>query len=438
MGALLSSLRSRCISLWSRWSQCSPPLPPAEASCSSHHERLPDIEEEGESKVPYPSPPPKKRALLIGITYHDSTSPLWTPLDGPHVDVKHFQQLLIHTYGYSPEDIVVLKDDPTLPEHLHPTRANMIRELKQLVSGAAPGDKFTFLYSGHSDQQLSFDDIEEEEDGQDEVIITCDLRRIIDNELKYILVKDLPVGCSLLAILDTCHSGTMLDLPHYHCNNIYVPWLSKGNRRTKTMQNKIVRGHAFGLVSLPGSGSQQSSSIASMMDSQHRLSDTRPGTPLRVTTDVGGALSANQRELSVEADARGNMSVLSPTRTFMSPISRVRCDGWCGYDLIPRATVVSLSACADLQRAWEGPRGSLTVVLCEFLKKQPSPSYGTLMSHVNFQLHANCRALHNYTLQEKKKAARGEGPGFDGELNNFQAPQLSSLAKLNMNDTLRL
>jgi hypothetical protein len=48
----------------------------------------------------------------------------------------------------------------------------------------------------------------------------------------------------------------------------------------------------------------------------------------------------------------------------------------------------------------------------------------------SFQLHANCRTLHNYTLHEKKKAARGEGPGFDGELNNFQAPQLSSLAKL--------
>ncbi len=48
----------------------------------------------------------------------------------------------------------------------------------------------------------------------------------------------------------------------------------------------------------------------------------------------------------------------------------------------------------------------------------------------SFQLHANCRALHEYTLGEKKKAARGEGPGFNGELNNFQAPQLSSLAKL--------
>jgi hypothetical protein len=48
----------------------------------------------------------------------------------------------------------------------------------------------------------------------------------------------------------------------------------------------------------------------------------------------------------------------------------------------------------------------------------------------SYQLHANCRALHKYTLEEKKKAAHGEGPGFDGEVNNFQAPQLSSLAKL--------
>jgi hypothetical protein len=104
MGARLSSLRSRCNSLWSRWFQWSPPpLRPAGAS-PSHHERLPDIEEgdgEGENKAPYPSPPPpppKKRALLVGITYHDSTSLTWTPLDGPHVDVMQFQKLLIGAY----------------------------------------------------------------------------------------------------------------------------------------------------------------------------------------------------------------------------------------------------------------------------------------------------------------------------------------------------
>jgi hypothetical protein len=139
---------------------------------------------------------------------------------------------------------------------------------------------------------------------------------------------------------------------------------------------------------------------------------------------------------------------------------------------------VSLSACADLQRAWEGPRGSLTEILCEFLGKpvfcsnvaflcygglrltemindprkaafaiirnsnvpcqvrHSSPSYGRLClsnciyTFFSYQLHANCRALHEYTLQERKRAARGEGPGFDGELNNFQTPQLSGLARL--------
>jgi len=60
------------------------------------------------------------------------------------------------------------------------------------------------------------------------------------------------------------------------------------------------------------------------------------------------------------------------------------------------------------------------------------------MAHVNIQLHTNCRELHKYTLAEKKKAAQGRGVGFDGEMNNFQAPQLSSLSKLNMDATLHL
>jgi hypothetical protein len=38
--------------------------------------------------------------------------------------------------------------------------------------------------------------------------------------------------------------------------------------------------------------------------------------------------------------------------------------------------------------------------------------------------------LHDYTLAQKKKAAQGEGADFDGDLNNFQSPQLSSLSKL--------
>jgi hypothetical protein len=246
----------------------------------------------------------------------------------------------------------------------------------------------------------------------------------------------------------------MLDLPHYYCNNVYVPWISKGDRRTKTLQNKIVRGQALDFVSLPSSASRQPTSITGVM-SQCQRCNTRSGSLLWINAEVTGVLSVNQREMPVEAGPHGT-SVLSQPRS-ESPVSGM-CNGCCEYDPVPRATVVSLSACADLQRAWEGPRGSLTAVLCEFLSQQnlnlfviletdmidriaemqPLPSYGALMSHVNLQLHTNALALHKYTLQEKKRAARGEGPGFDGELNNFQAPQLSSLSKLNMDDTLQL
>jgi hypothetical protein len=33
------------------------------------------------------------------------------------------------TYGYRPEDIVVLKDQPELPENCQPTRVNIVRDV---------------------------------------------------------------------------------------------------------------------------------------------------------------------------------------------------------------------------------------------------------------------------------------------------------------------
>jgi hypothetical protein len=48
----------------------------------------------------------------------------------------------------------------------------------------------------------------------------------------------------------------------------------------------------------------------------------------------------------------------------------------------------------------------------------------------SFQLHDNALALHDYTRDQRKKARRGRGSGFDGELDNFQEPELSSLVRL--------
>jgi len=409
--------------------------------------RLPDIEggqPQGTSVVATG----KRRALLVGISYAYSQSEIWWPLETPHKDVEMFRDLLLRTYGYSADEITVLKDVPEFPNHLQPTRANMIRELTRLVAKAASGDKFTFFYSGHADQQISFDDISfEEDDGQDEVLVTSDIQRIVDKELNDILVKPLPNDTFLLAVFDTCRSSDMLNLPHYHCNSVYVPWQSKGERSTLTMRHNNVRHHAIGL-SGSGTATPLPSLDGAILRNTNRLYTGGLPSPyprLRIDTQVGGNTGdwrPNRRWWSMgDSEAHpareGRLQqryadVLSPTR-YDSPVSNVRCDGWCKYDIFARRVALSLSACSDPQRAWEGPRGSLTTVLCNYLHKHPRSSYRKLMSHVNFALHENARELQAYTRQQRR-----EGNGFDGELDNFQEPKLSSLWKLNMDELFQL
>jgi len=53
----------------------------------------------------------------------------------------------------------------------------------------------------------------------DEVIFPADFKstsHIIDNDLYKALVAPVPTGCRLTAIFDSCHSGTILDLPYLH------------------------------------------------------------------------------------------------------------------------------------------------------------------------------------------------------------------------------
>ncbi|KAH9041167.1 caspase domain-containing protein [Lactarius hengduanensis] len=394
--------------------------------------RLPDDEEDKSE-----SPTSKRRALLVGISYKGDHN-TWSALDGPHEDVDRFQQLLTETYEYRLEDITVLKDSPNLPDISHPTRVNMIRELKRLVSDAAPGDTFVFLYSGHSDQKLAIDD-SEEEDNQDEMIITSDEQFILDNELNDILIL-LPIGCSLLAILDTCHSGTLLDLPHHHCNSVYVPWQSKGARRTLTMQNKNVRRQATDYTK-SRSPDQALPSIEAIIDLQE-AGDRSARPPSRIDDGASAGRSSNQRESSPASQSRATRrprerSIFPSQPRSASPEPLFVCDGWCHRNDDPYPTMLSLSACSDLQRAWEGPNGSLTTVVCNYLNTHTHPSYRELMSHINFQLHDNALELHKYTRYQKKQATRGKGGGFDGELDNFQEPVLSSLAKLNMDEILK-
>lgn len=152
----------------------------------------------------------RRKALLIGINYFGSAN----ELRGCINDSRNMFNFLTQRYGYKAEDIVMLNDDTTDPVRV-PTRANMLRAMQWLVSNAQPNDALFFHYSGHGGQTKDLDG--DEEDGMDDVIYPVDFQAagpIIDDDMHAIMVTPLQPGVRLTALFDSCHSGTVLDLPY--------------------------------------------------------------------------------------------------------------------------------------------------------------------------------------------------------------------------------
>lgn len=152
----------------------------------------------------------RRKALLIGINYIGSQN----QLRGCINDAQNMYNFLTQRYGYKPEDIVILTDDNRELIKV-PTRANMIRAMQWLVKDARPNDALFFHYSGHGGQTKDLDN--DEDDGMDDVIYPVDFQNaghIIDDEMHAIMVANLQPGVRLTALFDSCHSGTVLDLPY--------------------------------------------------------------------------------------------------------------------------------------------------------------------------------------------------------------------------------
>merc|ERR1719160_2262388 len=106
-----------------------------------------------------------------------------------------------------------LRDDSSDPS-LVPTRANILRELQELVRGSVAGDELFFHYSGHGTQVA--DANSDEADGKDEALVPCDFQHgglLKDDTLRSVVVDQVPARVKLLAVLDCCHSGSVFDMP---------------------------------------------------------------------------------------------------------------------------------------------------------------------------------------------------------------------------------
>ncbi|KAJ7034038.1 caspase domain-containing protein [Mycena alexandri] len=179
----------------------------------------------------------QKRALLIGI--RKTTG--YSKLEAAHGDVYGMRDMLLDVWDYTEAQITVLVDDD-VEDHVQPTRANILRAIADFVKDVKEDDRLFFHYAGHSTQVENLRS-NSEEDGEDECLVPMDGEgnKIVDNELHDCLIKPLPSGSHLVAILDTCHAGSLLDLKHYRCNRVPVPWIWRGNRNSEDIRNNVGR-----------------------------------------------------------------------------------------------------------------------------------------------------------------------------------------------------
>ncbi|PHT52917.1 Metacaspase-2 [Capsicum baccatum] len=191
-----------------------PPPPPTPASAYNNHYYPP---------APPPSPynyhltsgqnslsqGARKRAVIVGISYKNTKN----ELKGCINDAKCMRFLLTNRFKFPQDSILMLTDEERDPYRI-PTKHNIRMAMYWLVQGCQAGDSLVFHYSGHGSQQRNYTG--DEVDGFDETLCPLDFETqgmIVDDEINATLVRPLPRGAKLHAIIDACHSGTMLDLP---------------------------------------------------------------------------------------------------------------------------------------------------------------------------------------------------------------------------------
>jgi metacaspase-1 len=151
-----------------------------------------------------------RKALCVGINKFKNLPS--ATLNGCVNDSNDMESLLKALLGFSAGDIVKLTD-------ANATKANIMKNLKEMVDGAKAG-KYSYLVFSMSSHGTQVPDLSKDEpDRVDEAFCPHDLAQkgnnwdpnhiITDDELRDLFVQ-LPENVLLEVYLDTCHSGTGL------------------------------------------------------------------------------------------------------------------------------------------------------------------------------------------------------------------------------------
>ncbi|KAK0219156.1 peptidase C14, caspase domain-containing protein [Armillaria fumosa] len=393
-----------------------------------------------ETATAQPRTSPKRKALIVGVKR--SSVPGLLELRCPHRDARKIKDLLIGVYHYT--DVTMLLDDGD-PSHdtTQPTYKNLMEHIKNLTQGIQPGDRLFFYFSGHAAQRKNLSG--SEEDGMDEFLYTTSGRCILDNTLREYLVDNLPEGCHLTAVLDACHSGTLLDLAHHRCNRVLGPRRSNSWEITSTYT-----------ATLPSGGQVQRRNAVDDLDILYPLltktflgvETYSPSTNTAVLNKTSQASIRTVLE-SYGSDISSNVlpkeRILNETdRIYESPLSEIFCNGCCEISKYSKkANVVCLSSCKDSESTWEiDDEWSMTNVLIDLCKSNPHRTLEDLMVQITQATNEATHRIHcrnqSYAIQVRawyEKSIKAGKPILSSEKHkilqflkqNFkQNPQLSS------------
>ena len=165
-----------------------------------------------------------KKALLVGINYTGTQNELFGCIN----DVNSVKER-INNEGFTTINTLT---DLTVKT---PTRVNILDEFKKLLVYSEPGDLLYFLYSGHGSYIL--DKNGDEKDGYDELLVSCDLQGITDDELKILILQYLKKDVTLFAMFDSCFSGTILDLKYQFLDSLNYDKYTENGKNIETIGN---------------------------------------------------------------------------------------------------------------------------------------------------------------------------------------------------------
>jgi hypothetical protein len=166
-------------------------------------------------------------ALLVGINYFRTQYELYGCINDTN-SINSF----ISNYNF--KKICILTDNTARK----PNHNNILNEFKNLLSNSQAGDVLLFFYSGHGSYILDKDN--NEKSGNDQVIIPCDFKEIIDDELKSIIQTNLKKDVTLIALFDCCHSGSILDLKYQYMDSLDKNNFTENENETETIGNVIM------------------------------------------------------------------------------------------------------------------------------------------------------------------------------------------------------